>query len=117
MCIRDRYITLVVGDNKKYARACKELENICKGFTPDVEVYSIDEMFLDLTLPMDKSRGFQGLLGRHGPYWRYFQKSGDVVFLFPFYSQKPLDFLNKAPDGTIRVEGSQLNLLVAIYIC
>ena len=63
---------------------------------------------------MDKSRGFQGQVGPHGPYWRYFQKSGDVVFLFPFYSQKPLDFLNKAPDGTIRVEGSQLNLY---YIC
>ena len=68
-------------------------------------------------LPMDKSRGFQGLLGRHGLYWRYFQKSGDVVFLFPFYSQNPLDFLNMAPDGTIRVEGSQLNLLVALSIC
>ena len=63
---------------------------------------------------MDESRGFQGRLGRHGPDSRHFHNSGDGVFLIPFYSQKPLDFLNKVPNGTIGVEGSQLNLLVVI---
>jgi len=42
-------IIFVVGDNKKYARICAMLEEICRRFTPDVEIYSIDEAFLDIT--------------------------------------------------------------------
>jgi DNA polymerase-4 len=43
------HITFVIGNNKKYAQVCKRLEEICFRFTPDVEVYSIDEVFLDIT--------------------------------------------------------------------
>lgn len=42
-------LVLVVGDNKKYIYTCGELEKIYRQFTPDVEVYSIDEAFLDIT--------------------------------------------------------------------
>jgi DNA polymerase-4 len=42
-------IILVVGNNRKYAQACKQLEEICLGFSPDIEIYSIDEVFLDIT--------------------------------------------------------------------
>ncbi len=42
-------IIFVVGDNKKYARICIVLEEICRRFTPDIEIYSIDEAFLDIT--------------------------------------------------------------------
>jgi DNA polymerase IV len=42
-------ITLVVGNNQKYARICTRLEEICLRFTPDTETYSIDEIFLDVT--------------------------------------------------------------------
>lgn len=42
-------IILVTGNNAKYARVCRELEEICLRFTPDIEIYSIDEVFLDIT--------------------------------------------------------------------
>jgi len=43
------HIIFVIGNNKKYAQACKRLEEICLRFTPDIEIYSIDEVFLDIT--------------------------------------------------------------------
>ncbi len=42
-------LILVIGDNEKYAYTCRGLEKIYLGFTPDVEIYSIDEAFLDIT--------------------------------------------------------------------
>lgn len=44
-----RPLILVIGDNEKYTHTCKELEKIYNQFTPDVEVYSVDEAFLDIT--------------------------------------------------------------------
>jgi DNA polymerase-4 len=43
------HIIFVVGNNKKYAQICESLEEICLRFTPDIEIYSIDEVFLDIT--------------------------------------------------------------------
>jgi DNA polymerase-4 len=43
------HLTFVIGDNEKYTHTCKELETIYQRFTPDVEIYSIDEAFLDVT--------------------------------------------------------------------
>ena len=43
------HIIFVVGNNEKYAHTCKELQKIYLQFTPDVEAYSIDEAFLDIT--------------------------------------------------------------------
>ena len=43
------HIILVVGNNAKYAEACRQLEGVCLRFTPDIEIYSIDEVFLDIT--------------------------------------------------------------------
>ncbi len=42
-------LIFVVGDNEKYTHTCKEIEKIYNQFTPDVEIYSIDEAFLDIT--------------------------------------------------------------------
>ncbi|OPY65025.1 MAG: DNA polymerase IV [Syntrophorhabdus sp. PtaU1.Bin050] len=42
-------LILVVGNNRKYARICTRLQEICLRFTPDTETYSIDEIFLDIT--------------------------------------------------------------------
>jgi len=42
-------LILVVGDNEKYAHTCKELSVIYSRYTPDIEIYSIDEAFLDVT--------------------------------------------------------------------
>jgi len=42
-------LTLVIGDNEKYTYTCRELEKIYTQFTPDVEIYSVDEAFLDIT--------------------------------------------------------------------
>ena len=44
-----RDLILVVGDNEKYTYTCKELSVIYSRYTPDIEIYSIDEAFLDLT--------------------------------------------------------------------
>jgi DNA polymerase-4 len=44
------HIIFVVGNNEKYTHTCKELQNIYLRFTPDMEVYSIDEAFLDITM-------------------------------------------------------------------
>lgn len=43
------HLILVVGDNERYTHTCIELEKVYRRFTPDVEVYSIDEAFLDIT--------------------------------------------------------------------
>lgn len=43
------HLILVIGDNEKYTYTCRELETIYNRFTPDVEIYSIDEAFLDVT--------------------------------------------------------------------
>ena len=42
-------IILVIGNNRKYAEICRQLEEICLRFTPELEIYSIDEVFLDIT--------------------------------------------------------------------
>ncbi len=42
-------LILVVGDNEKYTHTCRELSIIYSRYTPDIEVYSIDEAFLDVT--------------------------------------------------------------------
>ena len=43
------HIIFVTGNNKKYAQICEMLAEICLRFTPDIEIYSIDEVFLDVT--------------------------------------------------------------------
>jgi DNA polymerase-4 len=42
-------LILVVGDNEKYTYTCQELSVIYNRYTPDIEIYSIDEAFLDVT--------------------------------------------------------------------
>ncbi len=42
-------IEMVVADSAKYSAACKELLVIWQSFTPVVELFSIDEAFLDVT--------------------------------------------------------------------
>jgi DNA polymerase-4 len=42
-------LILVVGDNNKYTHTCAELKNIYLGYTPQVEIYSVDEAFLDIS--------------------------------------------------------------------
>lgn len=42
-------LIFVVGDNRKYIDTSVRVLDILKGFTPAVEVYSIDEAFMDLT--------------------------------------------------------------------
>jgi DNA polymerase IV len=43
------HITLVPADSAKYSHACEGLLEIWKDFTPLVEMFSIDEAFLDVT--------------------------------------------------------------------
>ncbi|GBE01223.1 DNA polymerase IV [bacterium BMS3Abin08] len=42
-------LILVVGDNSKYTHTCATLKNLYLRYTPVVEVYSVDEAFLDIT--------------------------------------------------------------------
>jgi len=42
-------IVLVAADSAKYSHACERLIEIWKGFTPLIELFSIDEAFLDVT--------------------------------------------------------------------
>jgi DNA polymerase-4 len=42
-------LILVVGNNRKYTHTCRMLNEIYSRYTPEVEVYSIDEAFLDIT--------------------------------------------------------------------
>jgi DNA polymerase-4 len=43
------HLVFVTGDNEKYTHTCRALRKLYLEFTPDVEVYSIDEAFLDIT--------------------------------------------------------------------
>jgi DNA polymerase-4 len=43
------HLILVIGDNEKYTHTCSELSSLYRRFTPDIEIYSIDEAFLDVT--------------------------------------------------------------------
>jgi len=45
------HIVFVTGNNKKYAQICEMLSEICLRFTPDIEIYSIDEVFLEQKKP------------------------------------------------------------------
>ncbi|NTU43060.1 MAG: DNA polymerase IV, partial [Nitrospirales bacterium] len=42
-------LILVKGDNTKYTHTCRELTKLYSRYTPDMETYSIDEAFLDIT--------------------------------------------------------------------
>lgn len=42
-------IIFVIADHRKYRNICRQMEEICLQLTPDIEVYSIDEVFLDVT--------------------------------------------------------------------
>ncbi|MRR32556.1 DNA polymerase IV, partial [bacterium] len=42
-------IIFVTANHGKYRDACRQMEQICLKFTPDIEVYSIDEVFLDVS--------------------------------------------------------------------
>jgi len=42
-------LILVTGDNKKYTDTCTQLISIYENYTPAVEVFSVDEAFLDIT--------------------------------------------------------------------
>jgi DNA polymerase-4 len=44
-----RHLIFVVGNNEKYAHTCEKLAKIYSKYTPKVEIYSIDEAFLDIT--------------------------------------------------------------------
>jgi DNA polymerase-4 len=43
------HIIFVTGDNEKYTYIGRELSRMYSGITPDLEIYSIDEAFLDIT--------------------------------------------------------------------
>lgn len=43
------HLIFVVGNNAKYTHTCSELGKIYARFTPHVEIYSVDEAFLDVT--------------------------------------------------------------------
>lgn len=43
------HIIFVKGNNQKYTYTCSELKKIYEKYTPDLEIYSIDEAFLDIT--------------------------------------------------------------------
>lgn len=43
------HIIFVIGDNEKYTHTCTELSRFYERYTPDLETYSIDEAFLDIT--------------------------------------------------------------------
>lgn len=45
----DPTLRLVVGNNRRYQAVARQVIAIARRFTPDVEVFSIDECFLDLT--------------------------------------------------------------------
>ena len=42
-------LILVTGDNKKYTDTCAQLVSLYKNYSPAVEVFSVDEAFLDIT--------------------------------------------------------------------
>ena len=42
-------ITFVVGNNARYTHTCSELTKLYERYTPELEIYSIDEAFLDIT--------------------------------------------------------------------
>ena len=42
-------LTFIEGNNDKYTYTCGKLSGIYSRYTSDVEVYSIDEAFLDIT--------------------------------------------------------------------
>lgn len=42
-------VIFVQANHEKYTKACDEIVKVLYGFSPDLEVYSIDESFLDIT--------------------------------------------------------------------
>jgi DNA polymerase IV len=47
--VRCPELRIVRSDHDRYTHACRRLLAICRDYTPDVEIFSVDEAFLDLT--------------------------------------------------------------------
>lgn len=43
------HLILVIANNARYTHTCRGLEELYSRFTPDAEIYSVDEAFLDVT--------------------------------------------------------------------
>ena len=43
------HLILVIANNARYTFTCRGLEDIYRRLTPDIEIYSVDEAFLDVT--------------------------------------------------------------------
>ncbi|MDO8683303.1 MAG: DNA polymerase IV [Armatimonadota bacterium] len=56
-------LTLVVGDIRKYVDVSRRVFQICGDYTDLLEVYSIDECFLDVTATQDRFGGAKGVAG------------------------------------------------------
>lgn len=55
-------LRLVAADFDKYYEASKKFLNICKDYSPTVELFSIDEVFMDITLTSHLFGGVYGLI-------------------------------------------------------
>jgi DNA polymerase-4 len=58
------HLILVIGNNAKYTHTSRELAKICSAFTPDMEIYSVDEAFLDVTATHHLFGGPEEIAGR-----------------------------------------------------
>ena len=57
------HLILVIANNARYTYTCRGLEEIYKRFTPDVEIYSVDEAFLDVSTTHHLFGGPEGIGG------------------------------------------------------
>lgn len=57
-------LRLVVADFDKYYEVSKKFLNICKDYSPTVELFSIDEVFIDATSTLHLFGGVYGLIGK-----------------------------------------------------
>jgi DNA polymerase-4 len=55
------FLIRVPADNQVYAKACGEIVSILRKYTPEIQVYSIDEAFLDLTASLSLFGGAEAI--------------------------------------------------------
>lgn len=105
-------IIFVVGNNEKYTYTCSVLESIYKKYSPDVEIYSIDEAFIDITntyhlfgSPLDVGRLIKMDVKRH------FGINCTIGIAPNILMAKLVSDLNK-PDGLKEIQNEEIpNLL------
>lgn len=107
------HIVLVAGDTSRYTDTCRRLVGIYQQYTPIVEVYSIDEAFLDITGSIPLFESAVAIAHRiKGDIRRHFGRLTCSVGIAPNKLLAKLGSDMKKPDGLVIIQQEDVERLM-----